>query len=384
MDNKMTYDSRVENVMAAVNHREPDYIPVINNLVTWPAEYKKVHLTELFENEDKYVDVFSSFLDEVYADACWIAGIPTNISAYKALECDVFQISPNGYSVQHHEKCWMEADEYPALIADAKSFLLNVIAPRKFKALQGDKETVKKKLVAAMREIKSFGSKNRKLVQTVKDKYGICQIRGPVGIMSPFDIIFDRLRGFANTLTDVKRHPQPLKEATEAIAPVFLKPVEKLPVLFPFVGHTPHAPTYLGRKNFEEFYWPSYEKMLRAVASQGGKAAVVFEGTWKPLFEYLNSIPGNTIMGFVEEDDPFEAKKIIGDKVTLIAGVKVEAIKFKSKDVIFDLAKKIIDELAPGGGFMFSSDKALLSVADVNNENYIALQSFVHEYGRKK
>jgi hypothetical protein len=46
-----------------------------------------------------------------------------------------------------------------------------------------------------------------------------------------------------------------------------------------------------------------------------------------------------------------------------------------------DQAKKMIDACAPGGGFILSGDKALLSPNDARPENLKAVTDFVLEYG---
>ena len=378
-----TYEERVAAIQAAANNQEQDFVPVISNFAAWAAGYKKVKLADLHASEDLFVKTMSSIFDDVYADAHGGIGLGAHIPFFDILGCDVWRISPDGYMIQHHEGMWMEAEEYPALIADPRSFILNVIAPRKFKALNGDRETVKKKLIAAMKELDSSNPRNRILNQLLKDKYGMVQFIGGGTMMSPFDIVFDRLRGFANTMVDIRRHPDQLKAAVDAIAPMYQKPLENLSATFPFASATPHAPTYLGRKNFEKFYWPSYEKMMQTIASQGCKIRIFFEGDWTAFYDLMLSIPANTIIAHLEEVDLLEAKKIFGGKMAIMSGIYLEDIKFLSKNEMFDKAKRLIDNLAPGGGFLWTTDKSVLNIADVNTENYIALQQFVHEYGKK-
>ena len=43
---------------------------------------------------------------------------------------------------------------------------------------------------------------------------------------------------------------------------------------------------------------------------------------------------------------------------------------------------KVYDECAPGGGFIFTTDKSLLSTDDCNPENLKAVNAFAHAYGR--
>ena len=45
-------------------------------------------------------------------------------------------------------------------------------------------------------------------------------------------------------------------------------------------------------------------------------------------------------------------------------------------------AKELIDVLAPDGNYMFSLDKSLLRLKDVNVNNLKAVLNFVQEYGK--
>jgi len=83
----------------------------------------------------------------------------------------------------------------------------------------------------------------------------------------------------------------------------------------------------------------------------------------------------------LEADDVVQAKKRIGDKLTIIGAVPTSLLKYGSKAECLDCAKELIDECAPGGGFMLSVEQALLSTGDVNIDNLKAVNQFVHEYG---
>ncbi|MFZ7132385.1 MAG: hypothetical protein ACOWWR_08510 [Eubacteriales bacterium] len=376
------YQARKQDILLTTNHKLPKHVPVVSNLVTWPAAYRKQKMADLYEDPDLYVRTMSSVYDDIYADCYFSVGVSPNIPAYDLLGSKTFFISSDGTTMQHKQDCKMLASDYDALIGDPVKFMVNVLAPRRYPNLNDTRENVKKLLIKVLKQIAKFRGANKALNETVKNKYNILPLRSGTTMVSPFDIIFDRLRGFQNTLVDVRRYSDKLLAATKALAPKYMAPIQKINFEYPFVGATPHAPTYLGAKNFEKFYWPTYKAMIIAIAEKGSKAMINLEGKWRSLYPLLLDMPQSSIVGIVEEDDPFEAKKLIGDRFTIISGVPTHYIKYKTKQECLDYAKKVIDELAPGGGFMFSTEKNLLSLTDVNVENYIALQEFVHEYGK--
>jgi uroporphyrinogen-III decarboxylase len=121
--------------------------------------------------------------------------------------------------------------------------------------------------------------------------------------------------------------------------------------------------------------------MLLRVKELGTQTFVFMEGSWEPYYDFLNELPANCMIGNLEADDPIEAKKLIGDKITIAGGVPLNLLRYGTKQQCLEHAKRIIDACAPGGGFIFTTDKALLSAGDVKIENLIAVNEFVHEYG---
>jgi uroporphyrinogen-III decarboxylase len=55
--------------------------------------------------------------------------------------------------------------------------------------------------------------------------------------------------------------------------------------------------------------------------------------------------------------DMKKAKKLIGDTVCLMGNLPYELLVYGTKEKIEDYTKRLIDEAAPGGGFIMSADK---------------------------
>ena len=56
-------------------------------------------------------------------------------------------------------------------------------------------------------------------------------------------------------------------------------------------------------------------------------------------------------------------------------------LKYSSKKECIDHVKKTYDACEPGGGFLFCTDKAILSTDDINVDTYRAVNEFAHKYG---
>jgi uroporphyrinogen-III decarboxylase len=58
----------------------------------------------------------------------------------------------------------------------------------------------------------------------------------------------------------------------------------------------------------------------------------------------------------------------------------LDMLAFATKEECTQYAKKILDDCAPGGGYIFATDKPLLSLSDAKPENLKAVLDLVKEY----
>lgn len=323
--------------------------------------------------------------DDIYADGYFgNLGFSVNLPVMKLLGTSYYTASPDKKSFQNCVESYpLHSDEYDECIDDLAKFSLNVVSRRRFPALNRSREEVKKILIQCVKEMDNWAAQRALAAKIVKDEYAMYSIGG--GFFGcPFDKIFDNLRGFKDTLVDIRKRPEKVIELTNAIMPGALWPLKNIQSAYPFFINFAHAPAYLGVKNFEKFYWPTYKKLITAITEAGSKAVIHCQGRWEPEYYALleDAVGDSGLILLIENNDPVQISKIMGRKATIMSGVCVKDLKYKNKEEVFDLARKIIDELAPGGGFLFSTDRSLLTVDDVNTENYIALQEFVHEYGK--
>lgn len=106
------------------------------------------------------------------------------------------------------------------------------------------------------------------------------------------------------------------------------------------------------------------------------------EGSWEHLYEFVNQFPKDMFICLLEKDDICKAKKLIGDNVTIAGGMNTEQLFYNSKEQLIEEAKRVVDICAPGGGFIFTTDKILIAPNDVNVDNFRAVNDFVMTYGK--
>lgn len=380
-----TYEERINRIKTTVNHQEPDKVPILSMIGTYAVHYAGGTIKEMEDHPEKEIEYYCEPHKKLYSDAAYTAGCVFDAKSAACIGSASHFISEDGGTVQHKEITPMEANEYSELIADPEGYIFNVMLPRRAKKLAGTTEEKYAAIKALVDHWKVKGMVQGQLAEKLKTDYQLPIITGSFAY-PPLDYIFDYLRGFKGISLDMRRNKEELVAACDALqgmADKFLGITEDTTSVpdFPFFATMMHIPTFISPKQFEKFFVPTYEKLIYRIHERGGKLIMFLEGEWEPKYDWLNSLPKNFAIGIVEGDDIFEAKKRVGDNITIAGGMPLQMLKLGKKEECIDYAKKLVDELAPGGGYIFTSSRELLSKGDVNPENLIETYHFVHEYG---
>ena len=219
------------------------------------------------------------------------------------------------------------------------------------------------------------------ILKPLAEKYGITGICNFADVFSnPVDTLFDYLRGFKGTLTDLRRQPDKVKAACDRLWETYNLPkLQGTPAPFPYACHMTHIAPYLSPKQFYEIYWP-YEKFwIERAAAAGTKVWIMLEGRWENVWECFKEVPKDSCILHIDDDDIIKAKEVLGDYQIIEGGLKMASVRTDSPEKIKDDVKKIIDACQPGDGFLFCTDKAWIAPGDVN-QNLIDAYNFAHEY----
>lgn len=386
---KQELDAKKELILKACSHEETEYVP--SNLFGGNGflAYAGMNYFDVEHDEENFKKSLDVVFSKIHCDIAMLSyvGAPR---AHEALgqKTETF-LAADGITPQHLQIDKMKEDEYPQLIENPKALINNVLLPRKYPQLfNGDKK-------AAIQALKTVVEEQAELFATgpaakrtkwMAEEYGVLfawNMKEP-RITNPGDVIFDRFRGFKGSILDMRRRPEQFRAALDAIWNTMcddFSDAGELPA-FPFFGHFPHIPAYMSPKQFYEFYWPYEKIMFENIAKYGGKVILSAEGAWLGFMDGFRDIPKSSVILFVDEDDILEMNRVIGDWQVLGGGAKLAQTKFASKEENIDYAKKVIDECAPGGGFIFSAEKRMICPGDVN-QTLIDVYNFAYEYSRK-
>ncbi|WP_423055610.1 uroporphyrinogen decarboxylase family protein [Acetobacterium carbinolicum] len=361
----------------------PKRVPVNIFLGIEPtAQYAGIDLAEAQWNPGMLEDAGDKICQTVFSDSIPFMPYMRSPALYTPLKAQSFVMGSNGF-MQHPEVMGMEADEYDYLIEKPYDCLIEKVIPRHYKAVNSQEPfntmlSFAKGLLGKNDSLMAGAGIMMKLVA----KYGYRQMGLNGGSAeAPFDFIADQLRGFTGISMDIRRCPEKLQDACEAVYPIVKKMGTPLIVDdYSSVMYPLHMPTFMREKDFAKYWWPSFLKLCEDHASAGIRTSVFCEDNWMRYLDYLQDLPSNTQLTF-EYGDPKIIKEKLGNKHIISGLYPISYLKNKSKQECIDLAKEYIDILAPGGKYIFALDKVPLVLDDFNMENLCAVTETVRDYG---
>ncbi|RLE74708.1 MAG: hypothetical protein DRJ44_07050 [Thermoprotei archaeon] len=255
------------------------------------------------------------------------------------------ELSPNAHP-QFLGGTFMEVDEYKKLADDLISFLNEVILPRVFKALE--KPTAPEAYSAWVRLGIDLAKYGATLVQLGGEMAKLGYPSLPMGWgYSPLDFISDFLRHPTRAMIDLRRVPDDVKNACEALTPHIIKVVKQSTIppniaqkqfgitvsltFFPL-----HLNEMLSLKLYNEFYWPYLKKVLIETINIGAIPFVAFEGDHTPHLETIIELPKGKVIGWFERADLRKVREILGDHIIIAGGISSSLLIHGTPEKVFE------------------------------------------------
>ncbi len=404
------YNAKQARLMDAAAGRIPDRVPVTALVETYALVHSGITLKESQESMLKHLKGYSKLYKDVYFDCAFTPCMSHALNFGWALDSDVFFVSEDEYTLQHKEYCPMDVEDYEALIEDPVKWIINEFMPRRYPKLNASNPEQLAAFKSTLMPVVKFAG--QLMLNTAYFKH-VLQVPVMVGGSAemPCDMPFDYLRGFRPTIMDIRRHPDLYEKAVNALLDYCLDSLKMTHILmsaptsspawlldnaihsvigsrkpkfqeFPWPFNPAHIPPFLSPEQFDRFYWPTYKKMVEYIHENGGRMFTLLEGNWGQNVDRLLELPDHSCVVMVENDNLADVKKRLEGKFCVMGGMPLAMLRDCSVQECVDHAKKVIDETAPGGNFIFCNDKVLLAPGDTQIKNLQAVNEFVHVYGQ--
>jgi len=383
------YQERLERYTTAIKNGKPDRVPIRFSIGEWAPRYAGYTLQEVYYDLEKQKEMVEKLMSNWDLDT--IRGIGFGMippAMIDSMDLDFYHFPgmnlAENQSFQYNEKEYMKAEDYDEFIANPTEWVLNHYLPRISKEFDSPGSYRSNlALIKGSMAMQQFAGQLKEVNQEISRNLGFAPaIKGIT--KAPFDSLGDTLRGMKGVLMDIRRRPEKIKEACEALVPHNINyglitggGDTTIPVFAPL--HRGAYP-FLSPPHWEEFYWPTLKKTIEGLWEHGVSVTFFAEGDWTPFLERIAELPEKSIQFVVDQTDATQAKKVLGDKFCLIGGVPTTLLSYGSPEEVEECVKRTIDELAPDGGYVLDTGSVVM--ADARLENIEALIEAGRKYGK--
>ncbi len=373
----------------AASFKKPDRIPHYANVVTWKIFDAGYTIDQAMTNFDIMKECQERFFEKYPVDVCIDVGIRNQFNVTEA-----FGAGENGYyyydkevvGIRDHAYC--PIDKLPEYIDNKEKYIWEQALPEKYPDWYDKSTDVWKKVWKEYIAYIMFIFK----MNSVTGKFGMPSgapnnpMKGTINF--GIEELETNLLGIRGLSIGCRRNYEQIKDFCEAWNEKETKPIiEKIKA-----GE--YGPDYkycfdaslimlsqniLNPKQFDDLYWCYLEPLLQAYASMGKNPRIFTEGKIDMYADHFADIKKGTITFHLENDDPFEIRKIVPN-IAIMGGLTTTMLGTATAEECVDYTKKLIDELGSEGGFILSEDKMLSYRNDAKPENFKAVCDFVNNY----
>ena len=140
--------------------------------------------------------------------------------------------------------------------------------------------------------------------------------------------------------------------------------------------------TFMSRKQFEKFYWPSLKKVMDALIDEGIMVSLFAEGRYNQRLEYIGDFPRGWVKWMFDQTDMANAKKMVGNTCCISGNVPASLMITGTPKEVRECCRKLIETCAPGGGYVLSGGCSATETK--NPDNFRVYMEAAVEYGTYK
>ena len=402
------YKARATRLAKAARLEVPDRVPCMIPTGWFPAMNAGIPLKETMYDPEKMKYAWLKFVDEFDSDTfdgtLFFQAPISDLLESKTRKWPGHGLPDNAHSYQYVEGEYMKADEYDIFMKDPFDFQLRYLLPRTMGAFElfaevpsfASYQGLPQRLIAmcsdprfeklaraiweASRVMPEF---NRIYAETTQAAIarGFPIFRGGLAV-APFDVFADSLRGTHGIVMDMYRQPDKIHEAMEFVLPqllsgaVMMSDTADCPVIM--MPLHKGDDTFMSDKQFEEFYWPTFRRLLIGMVEEGLVPFPVAEGAYNRRLEVISGLPKGAVVWMFDQTDMANAKKILGSKCCIAGNVPVSVAYTGTAQEMKDYCRKLIETCAPGGGYILSGG---CTFDMAKPENLRAMMDAAKEYG---
>jgi len=407
---RQAYGERARRLVDAYNVREPDRVPAHMPLGNLPFNLAGLRMHEAMHDLEKAFLACRDF-NAKYAEELETISFPNAVPGrvLELLDYRLYALPGHGLSVdapgyQFVEGEYMKVAEYDDFILDPSNFWLRTYLPRVYGAFESfrnlapltdmleipmgelmplalpEVQDTLQRMIDAGREMQKRQEITARLME-FGPALGFPSMTMQFGF-APFDAVGDTLRGTRGIVTDMFRHRDKLAMAVDRMADLTIDSILRSPgfptlntVLFPLHKG---ADGWMSEEQFNTLYWPPLKRVMDALIEQGIIPVMFAEGGYNTRIETVTDFPKGSVVWWFDQTDMVKAKRVMGGRFCIQGNVPSSLICTGSPDKVTGYCRKLIEDCAPGGGYVLGAG---CIPDDPKLENVRAMMAAAREYG---
>lgn len=382
---KELYNQRLARYQAAIACEPVDRVPFASGSNYFAETYTGNTKQETIYEPEKWLDSELKFA-KAYPTVDVLRNNRIYGPLYDALGVRNYKMPGLGLKAdtpfQFVEKEYMKAEEYDELIDNPTAFLVSKICPR-LHAEEDGPYTVRmaNAFVKAGMAQAAFGAHMRRRTMALAEECGMPQPMGGA-FAAPMDALSDTLRDMRGIMMDMRRRPDKVLAACDALADEMINialgtadPFKRWPIFVPT-----HKPMFLSPKEYDKFYWPSFKKVLLALIEAGHTVRAYLEGNQDAHIHHFKELPkGKVLLDIDAQSDIVKDYEIVGGHQCLAGGLNDALFILSSPEQVRARVKELCETVGRKPGFILSGSCNI--PFDAKPENFQAACEAVEEYG---
>ena len=407
---KKKYRERVTRFIKVIKIEEPDRVPVILPAGYLPASYAGYSLKEVMYDYEKLAKAWMKFTRDFKPDSFSGPGFVyparvLEIIGHKLHKWPGYGLPDDAPMYQYVEGIYMKPDEYNDFMENPTEYWIKTFLPRTGSAFEGfrylslfnpiltnpmgfvmsaSNPEVRESLEALLEAGKEM-TKWRDAVGEVSRRAlveGYASFGGGGMAGAPFDNLADVLRGTQGIIMDMYRQPEKVREAMERLVPIIIKGAVRGTgmSLSPVIMMPLHKgdKSFMSEKQFQEFYWPTFKKVLLGLINEGLVPMPFAEGNYEPRLETIADMPRTSVVWYFEVMDKVKAKSVLGNVSCIAGNIPASLLVTSTPEVVEEACRKLIEICGPGGGYIITAGAGMNKG---NPDNLHAMMTAAKKYG---
>ncbi len=303
----------------------------------------------------------------------------------------------------------MSQEEYPEMLGDFTGFMIRKYIPRVYpglKALAGFdlnvagagispavllQSMLSPEMLEAYKLLEQISAEEAKVTDyTMKLTGALAQVGFPT-IMTgmseaPYDILGDYFRGTMGIFEDLidPDMQEYMEQACEMFAQQQIRQLsylKNIPLPYKRVFFPLHKGMdgFMNEEQYERLYWKPLKKIILALIDMDVTPYIYTEGKYDTRLDFLTDVPKGKVYYHFEAVDMKRAKEKLAGIACISGNLPMALLEFGKKEAVINSTRQLLEDCAPGGGYVFDFDGSLENAKD---ENVDAMFETLEKYGK--